>query len=504
MGSLDADVLKANAASSPANPLDPEEFRRQAHVTVDFLADYYRDVGSYPVRSQVEPGYLRELLPASAPDDPEPLDAILRDVRDLIVPGITHWQSPSFFAYFQCCGSTAGFLGEMLSTGFNVVGFNWVSSPAATELESIVMDWLGSTLALPKPFLFSGGGGGVLQGTTCEAILCTLAAARDRMLGRIGRDGIGKLVVYGSDQTHCGLQKAAQIAGIHPANFRAVKTYKEDHFGLSPEALRRAVDADEAAGLVPLFLCATVGTTPSAAVDPLPGLCAAAAEKGMWVHVDAAYAGSACICPEFRGFIDGVEGADSFSFNAHKWLFTTLDCCCLWVKSPDALVRALSTNPEYLRNRATETKSVVDYKDWQIALSRRFRALKLWMVLRSYGVANLRNFLRGHVRMAKDFEEMVAADGRFEVVVPRYFAMVCFRLLPPDGTGGGEETAANEINQRLLEAANASGKVYMTHAVVGGVYLIRFAIGTTLTEEWHVRAAWKVVVEHAEELLKEL
>nr|CAD1821559.1 unnamed protein product [Ananas comosus var. bracteatus] len=433
MGSLHADVLEANAAS------------------------------------QVEPGYLRKLLPASAPDDPESLDAILRDVRDLIVPGITHWQSPSFFAYFQCCGSTAGFLGEMLSTGFNVVGFNWVSSPAATELESIVMDWLGSTLALPKPFLFSGGGGGVLQGTTCEAILCTLAAARDRTLRRIGRDGIGKLVVYGSDQTHCGLQKAAQIAGIHPANFRAVETYKEDHFGLSPEALRRAVDADEAAGLVPFFLCATR------------------------VHL-----------PRVPGFIDGVEGADSFSFNAHKWLFTTLDCCCLWVKDPDALVRALSTNPEYLRNRATESKSVVDYKDWQIALSRRFRALKLWMVLRSYGVANLRNFLRGHVGMAKDFEAMVAADCRFEVVVPRYFAMVCFRLLPPDGAGGGEERAANEINRRLLEAVNASGKVYVTHAVVGGVYLIRFAVGTTLTEEWHVRAAWKVVVEHAEELLKEL
>ncbi|XP_020096428.1 tyrosine/DOPA decarboxylase 2-like [Ananas comosus] len=508
MGSLHTDVVleanNNNGAFGANNPLEPEEFRRQAHVMVDFLADYYRDVGSYPVRSQVEPGYLSKVLPGSAPNQPESLDAILRDVREHIVPGLTHWQSPSYFAYFPSSGSTAGFLGEMLSTGFNVVGFNWMSSPAATELESIVMDWLGGMLALPRPFLFSGGGGGVLQGTTCEAILCTLTAARDRMLGRVGREHIGRLVVYGSDQTHCALQKAAQIAGIHPANFRAVKTRREDHFGLSPAELRRAADADEAAGLIPLFLCATVGTTSSTAVDPLPGLCAAAAEKGMWVHVDAAYAGSACICPEFRGFIDGVEGADSFSLNAHKWFFTTLDCCCLWVKRPDALVRALSTNPEYLRNKATESRSVVDYKDWQIALSRRFRALKLWMVLRSYGVANLRNFLRGHVRMAKDFEAMVAADARFEVVVPRYFAMVCFRLLLPSPNAAGDETAANELNRRLLEAANASGRVYMTHAVVGGVYLIRFAVGATLTEEWHVRAAWKVVVEHAEELLKEL
>ncbi|KAJ4980432.1 hypothetical protein NE237_031269 [Protea cynaroides] len=474
------------------NALDPEEFRRQGHRIIDFLADYYRDIEKYPVRSQVEPGYLHKLLPDSAPNHPEPIQTILQDVETHIIPGITHWQSPNYFAYFPSSGSIAGFLGEMLSTGFNVVGFNWLSSPAATELETIVMDWLGKMLKLPNCFLFSGNGGGVLQGTTCEAILCTLIASRDRMLNKIGWENIGKLVVYGSDQTHCALQKGARIAGIHPNNFRPVSTSRLTAFGLSPDSLRSAILADLEARLVPLFLCATIGTTSSTAVDPIGPLCDVAKEFGIWVHVDAAYAGSACICPEYRHFMDGVENANSFSLNAHKWFFTTLDCCCLWVKDPSALIKALSTNPDYLRNNATETNTVVDYKDWQITLSRRFRAMKLWLVLRSYGVTNLRNFLRTHVKMAKHFEGLVIMDKRFEIVVPTTFAMVCFRLLPPPVT-----VHANELNQRFLESMNSSGRVYMTHAEVGGVYMIRFAVGATLTEERHVIAAWKVAQEHA-------
>ncbi|KAF5180974.1 Tyrosine/DOPA decarboxylase [Thalictrum thalictroides] len=475
MGSLHVEDLdNISKCTTVENPLDPEEFRRQGHMMIDFLADYYRDIEKYPVRSQVEPGYLRKELPDSAPYNPEPIETILEDVHKQIIPGITHWQSPNYFAYFPSSGSVAGFLGEMLSTGFNVVGFNWMSSPAATELESIVMDWLGKMLKLPKSFLFSGNGGGVLQGTTCEAILCTLTAARDRMLNKIGRENICKLVVYGSDQTHCALQKAAQIAGIHPKNFRAVPTTKSNGYGLSANALRSTILADIEAGLVPLFLCATVGTTSSTAVDPLGPLCEVANDYWIWVHVDAAYAGSACICPEFRHFIDGVENADSFSLNAHKWFFTTLDCCCLWVKEPSALIKALSTNPEYLKNKATESQQVVDYKDWQIALSRRFRSMKLWLVLRSYGVANLRNFLRSHVKMAKNFEGFVSLDKRFEIVVPRTFAMVCFRLLPPaspliksngyqngNGVYHKDETRANELNRRLLESINASGSAYI-------------------------------------------
>ncbi|KAL2523810.1 Tyrosine decarboxylase 1 [Abeliophyllum distichum] len=494
-----------NQKPETIKPLDPEEFRRQGHMVVDFLADYYRNVDKYPVRSQVEPGYLRERLPESAPDEPEPIEKILQDVQKDIVPGITHWQSPNYFAYFPCTGSIAGFLGEMLSTGFNVVGFNWMSSPAATELESIVMDWLGKMLKLPNEFLFSGGGGGVLQGTTCEAILCTLVAARDQMLNKIGRDNIGKLVVYGSDQTHSAFQKAAQIAGIDPKNIRAIQTTKASAFGLIPEALRSTIESDVEAGLVPLFLCPTIGTTSSTAVDPLAPLCEVAKEYGMWVHVDAAYAGSVCICPEYRHFLDGVENVDSFSFNAHKWFLTTLDCCCLWVKNPNALVKALSTYPEYLRNKATDSNQVVDYKDWQITLSRRFRSLKLWLVLRSYGVANLRMFLRSHIQMAKNFEGLIGMDKRFEVVVPRNFATVCFRISPIEIGKNHivpKEEATNEFNCKLLESINEAGKIYMTHAVIGGVYVIRFSVGTTLTENRHVNLAWKCIQEHANALLR--
>ncbi|CAI0407351.1 unnamed protein product [Linum tenue] len=314
-----------------------------------------------------------------------------------------------------------------------------------------------------------------------------LVAARDQKLAEIGKDKIGKLVVYCSDQTHCALQKAAKVVGIRPGNVRAVATTRAAAFALSPDSLESAVLADVEMGWVPLFLCATIGTTSTTAVDPLKPLCHVAKEYGMWVHVDAAYGGSACICPEFRHVIDGVEGADSFSLNAHKWFFTTLDCCCLWVKNPDALKRSLSTNPEYLRNQASDSGGVIDYKDWQLTLSRRFRSLKLWMVLRSYGVANLRSFLRGHVAMAKAFEKLVAGDDRFEVVVPRRFAMVCFRM-----------SANNLMNKKLLERVNGSGRVFMTHALVGGIYLLRFAVGSTLTEAEHVMEAWKVIQEHAD------
>ncbi|KAK3025983.1 hypothetical protein RJ639_041674 [Escallonia herrerae] len=419
MGDLKLNHSVENGSVSRLNPLDHEEFRRQGHMMIEFIADYYQNIEIYPVCSQVKPGYLRERLPESAPVSPEPLEIILKDVQKDIIPGITHWQSPNFFAYFPSSGSIAGFLGEMLSTGFNLVGFNWISSPAATELESIVMDWLGKMLKLPSSFLFS-------------------------------------------------------------------------------ESLRLAIISDVETGLIPLYLCCTVGTTSSTAVDPLGPLCAVAKEYGIWVHVDAAYAGGACICPEFRHFLDGVEDANSFSFNAHKWFFTTLDCCCLWVKHPSALISALSTDPEILNNKATESKQVVDYKDWQMALSRRFRALKLWLVLRSYGVTGLGDFVRGHVKMAKHFESLLAADKRFEVVFPTNFAMISFRVSPL-AIPNNEDV--NEFNRNLLESINASGGAYMVHAVVGGVYVIRLAVGATLTEYQHVKKAFKLVQDHANALL---
>ncbi|BAF26400.2 tyrosine decarboxylase-like [Oryza sativa Japonica Group] len=492
-----------------ARLLDADEFRRQGRLVVDLIADYYAGMGEYPVHPTVSPGFLRHRLPAEPPSrrEPDAFAAAMQDVRDVILPGLTHWQSPRHFAHFPASSSTAGALGEALAAGINVVPFTWAASPAATELEMVVVDWLGKALHLPERLLFAGGGGGSILGTTCEAILCALVAARDRKLAAIGEGRIGDLVVYCSDQTHFAFCKAARIAGIRREHCREIPTYRDDAFALSPAALRAAMRRDADAGLVPLFVCATVGTTQTTAVDPVGELCAAAAPHGAWVHVDAAYAGSAMVCPELRGAVaGGVEAVDSFSMNAHKWLLANNDCCVMWVRTPSALVAALGTDQEYiLKDAAAETaaadggEGVVDYKDWGITLTRRFRALKLWLVLRCYGVEGLREHIRSHVGMAAAFEGMVRADARFEVVTPRRFALVCFRLRSPN------KKTANELNRRLLEEVNAaSSGPYMSSANVGGVYMLRCAVGSTLTEERHVREAWKVVQDRATSILSKM
>ncbi|XP_060189824.1 tryptophan decarboxylase TDC1-like [Lycium barbarum] len=500
MGSLDSNnSTQTQSNVAKFNPLDPEEFRTQAHQMVDFIADYYKNIENYPVLSQVEPGYLRTQLPENAPYRPESFDTIMKDVTNHIVPGMTHWLSPNFFAFFPATVSSAAFVGEMLCNCFNSVGFNWLASPAMTELEMIVMDWLANMLKLPKTFMFSGTGGGVIQGTTSEAILTTLIAARDNKLENLGTDNIGKLVVYGSDQTHSTYTKACKLAGIFPCNIRAIPTFIESDFALSPVVLRRVIEADVAAGLVPLFLCATVGTTSTTAVDPISQLAEVANEFGIWLHVDAAYGGSACICPEFRQYLDGIEHANSLSLSPHKWLLSYLDCCCMWVREPNVLVKALSTNPEYLRNKRSEYDSVVDYKDWQVGTGRKFKSIRLWLVMRSYGVANLQCHIRSDVRMAKMFEGFVKSDPRFEIVVPRRFSLVCFRFNPVKES---EPAYIELLNKKLLDCVNSSGQVYMTHTKAGGIYMLRFAVGATLTEDRHVISAWKLIKESADALLK--
>ncbi|KAK1325309.1 Tyrosine/DOPA decarboxylase 1 [Acorus calamus] len=444
MGSLPVSTFK---------PLDIKALLEEIPVMAAFIADYYKDIETYPVRSKVEPGYLHRLLPDSSPRFPEPLTTILNDVRNDILPGLTHWQSPNFFAYFQANASNPGILGEMLCAALNVVGFNWISSPAATELETLVMDWMAKFLHLPREFTFASGGGGVIHSSTCEAVVCTMAAARDTALARIGFEGITRLVIYASDQTHFTFQKASKLVGIPPANFRVIAT-------------------------------SAVGTTAVGAVDPLAPLGELAREYGVWLHVDAAYAGACAACVEYGQYFEGLDRADSFSTNPPKWLLSNMDCCCLWVKNPSPLVSSLCTDAEILKNDASEAKRVVDYKDWQISLSRRFRALKLWLVMRS------------DVEMAEQFERMVGMDERFEVVAPRRFALVCFRLRPKKG-------GSCEMNRKLLEAVNASGRAFMTHAVVEGKYVLRMAIGATLTEERHVLGAWKVIQEMADGIISE-
>lgn len=487
----------------PMSVFEVEEFRKYGHRMVDFIADYYRDIAEYPVRSQVQPGYLECQLPTAAPEDPESLDDVLADVQSKIIPGVTHWQSPSFFAFYPANFSTAGFLGDMLSGGLNVIGFSWISSPAATELEQIVLDWLGKLLQLPEEFLFSGGGGGVIQGTASEAVCVAMLAARKRAVAKLMAEGaseteaFGRLTGYVSDQTHVSVQKAAQIAGV-AANLRVLPTNSSTNFSLSPAALRKAVAEDAANGFLPFFLCGTVGTTSSAAVDPLPELGDIALEYGMWFHVDAAFAGNACICPEVRHNLDGIEKVDSYSMNPHKWLLTNFDCSTLWLKDPRQLVAAMSTSPEYLRNKATDEKLVVDYKDWQLPLGRKFRSLKLWFTMRLYGASGLRKHIREHIRIAEHLESLVRTSDRFEMVAPRNFSLVCFRLKPLENDTDNGRT----VNATLLEAINSRGACFLTHTVLDGVFTLRMAIGSSRTELQHVMEAWTIINTEADRLMK--
>lgn len=475
------------------------------HQMVDFIADYFRDLETYPVQSQVQPGYLKKLLPESAPQDQDSLEDIFYDMHSKIFPGITHWQSPSFFAYYPSQTSTASILGEMLSASLSVVGFSWITSPAATELEIIVMDWLAKMLQLPSEFLSTGNGGGVIQGTACEAILVVMLAARKRAIARAAAEqgiseaeALGKLTVYTSDQAHACVNKASQLAGIATKNLRLIHADASTNYAVCADKVAKCVAADKAAGLIPFFLVGVIGTTSSAAVDPLSDLGDIAQEHSLWYHIDGAYAGNVCICPEYRPLLNGVEKADSFDMNLHKWFLTNFDCSCLWVKDRSPLLAALTTNPEYLRNKQSEANAVVDFKDWQIPLSRRFRALKLWMVLRMHGSDFLQTYLRSHCEQAKHFETLVRADSRFELMSQRIFSLVCFRVKPAAGDKGNGYT----LNKKLVEALNTGGDIMLTHTTLEGVYTIRFAIGAARTEMRHIVAAWKEIQRQTSKLLK--
>lgn len=482
-------VRSASGGASRApltSPMTPDEFREAAGRVADLIAEYQRGVGEMPVRSQVEPGYLSARLPDAAPEEPEPLDDILDDVREVIIPGLTHWQSPSFFGYYPANTSAAGQLGDMLSTAFNVIGFSWVAAPACTELETVTLDWLAGLLGLPEAFLSRGKGIGVIQGSASDATLVAVLAARKRCDGH----PLDRLTAYTSDQAHSSVEKACLVAGIPRANVRLLPATAATGYAATAEALEEAVARDVEAGFVPAVTVATVGTTSSGAVDPVRDLARVSAAHGLWLHVDAAYAGAAMVCPEHRHLMDGVEGADSVSMNTHKWLLTPFDCSPMWVRDRSLLVDALSATPEYLRNRHSESGLVVDYKDMQVPLGRRFRSLKLWMVLRSFGARQLREHIRRHVELARRFEEHVRADPRFELVTPRSLSLVCFRVRGAD----------DELNLRLLETVNATGRLFMIHTALEGRAVLRFVVGTPSTEERHVDDAWDTVREVADSM----
>jgi aromatic-L-amino-acid decarboxylase len=469
--------------------MDPEEFRKHGHAAVDWIADYYKRVESFPVLSQVAPGEIRKSLPSEAPQRGEPFERILADMDRIILPGITHWQSPNMYAFFPCNASGPGILGELLSAGLGVQGMLWATSPACTELETLILDWLVPALGLPEKFLSSNSGGGVIQDTASSATLCAVLAARERATHfASNRTGCtGKLVAYTSAQAHSSVEKAVKIAGIGQENLRLIAV--DDKFALHPQALAQAVREDLAAGLVPFFVCATVGTTSSNAIDPVPAIGAICRENNLWLHVDAAMSGTAALCPEFRYLHAGLEFADSYCFNPHKWMFTNFDCDCFYVADRRTLIQTLSVLPEYLRNQASESGAVIDYRDWQVPLGRRFRALKLWFVLRHYGIEGLQYHIREHVRLAQEFAQWVRKEEGFELAAQAPLNLVCFRLK------GGDQP-----NQRLMEALNRSGDLYLTHTRLDNKLTLRLSIGQTNTTARHVEQAWRRIQQEAGKL----
>jgi aromatic-L-amino-acid decarboxylase len=463
--------------------MTPDEFRRAGHALVDWIAAYHERVGELPVLAPVEPGAVRAALPPSPPEHGEPFDAVMADVDRVIVPGLTHWQSPSFFGFFPANTSPPAILGDLLSTGLGVQGMLWATSPAVTELESLVLDWRVELCGLPDRFRSTGAGGGVIQDSASSASLCALLAARERAR----RAGGGELVAYTSAQAHSSIEKDARVAGIE--HLRAIDV--DGTFAMRPDSLRAAIDADRRAGRTPFFVAATVGTTSSCAVDPVPGIADVAAEHGAWLHVDAAYAGSATVCPEHRDLLVGLDRADSYVFNPHKWLLTTFDCSAFFVADRRPLIDALSIVPEYLRNAASESGAVVDYRDWQVPLGRRFRALKLWFVIRSYGATGLREHIRRHVEMASDVARWVEDDDGWQLAAPPRLGLVCFRATLGGGATGDVDPAAEDsLNQRILDDCNRSGQLYLTHTRLDERLVLRLAIGGTYTRAPHVRSAW--------------
>jgi aromatic-L-amino-acid decarboxylase len=469
--------------------MTPDEFRKYGRAVVDWIADYYERIESFAVLSQVKPGQVRASLPSEPPLQGETFETILHDVERLILPGITHWQSPNFFAFFPANTSGPSILGELLSAGLGVQGMLWATSPACTELETHVMDWLVDMLGLPEKFKSCRAGGGVIQDSASSASLCALLAARERATQFIGneRGCDGRLIAYASTQTHSSVEKGVKIAGMGRQNLRLIGV--DGKFALRPDLLAGQIRKDRQAGLAPCFVCATIGTTSSNAIDPLPEIGEICRREGLWLHVDGAMAGTAAICPEYRHLQAGLEYADSYCFNPHKWMFTNFDCDCFYVADRAVLINTLSVLPEYLRNRATESGSVIDYRDWHIPLGRRFRSLKLWFVIRHYGVEGLRYHVRRHVELAQKFVRWVRDDPRFELAVPAPLNLVCFRHV------GGDE-----VNQRLMDRLNRSGKLYLTHTRLNERLTLRLCVGQTHTEEQHVQRAWELIQKAAEEV----
>ena len=467
--------------------MTPDEFRTHGHALIDWIAEYLEGVEQYPVASQVQPGDIRAALPEHPPSAPEPFTEVLADLDRVVMPGITHWQHPSFFAYFPGNSSYPAILGELAAAGLGVQGMSWVTSPACTEVETLMMDWMQELLGLPAKFRStSATGGGVIHGSASEATLASILAARWRVTGgAINNLGdTSHLVAYATSQAHSSIEKGLRIAGIGASQLRVVP--HDRSFAMRADEFARMVADDRAAGLTPFWVCCTRGTTSSMAFDPVAEVGEIAQREGLWLHADAAMSGIAALAPEHRWVNDGLELADSYCTNPHKWMGVNFDCDLFYTADRAALLGALSILPEYLRSAAAESGAAIDYRDWQIPLGRRFRALKLWFTIRAGGATDAVAMIRRHVAATQQLAEWVAADGRFEIVAPHPLNLLCLRL-----------KAGNEATDALIVAANETGRALFTRTVLDGVVACRVSVGARSTELQHVRAGWELLQQLA-------
>jgi aromatic-L-amino-acid/L-tryptophan decarboxylase len=469
--------------------MDPEEFRKYGKEVVDWIANYLKNPERYPVFPQIKPGDIKKQLPVSPPVAPESMNSILEDFNNIILPGITHWNHPGFHAYFSITGSAPGILGEMLSAALNVNGMLWRTSPSATELEEVVLDWLRQMLGLPPEFL------GVITDTGSASNLIALAAAREALHKRIreeglsGRTDIPRLRIYCSDQTHSSVEKAAIVLGVGHDGVRKISS--DNEFKMDMTAFSAALEEDKRNGWLPFAVVATIGTTSSTSIDPVSAIADICQREKIWLHVDGAYGGMAALIPEMHNILDGCDRADSFVTNPHKWLFTPIDCSALYTRHVGILKQAFSLVPEYLK---TSDGEVNNYMDWGVQLGRRFRSLKLWFVIRSFGVEGIISHLREHCRLARELASWIDADRDFERLASVPFSTVCFRYHPENIS---DEKRLEELNTQIMNSINSTGEVFLSHTKLHGKYTIRIAIGNLATTERHIIHLWDIVKQTA-------
>ncbi len=486
----------ANAIAESRKPIylslmDNEEFRRHAHELVDWMADYMNSVRDYPVLSPVRPGDIMKQVPDSPPQQGESFDKIFRDFMATIIPGMTHWQSPGFHAYFPGNSSPPSVLAEMLTATLGAQCMIWQTSPSAAELEEVVLNWLGQMIGLPPEWH------GVVQDTASTATLCSFLTARelrtDFRINSHGFAGDERFTVYGSTETHSSIDKAVRIAGFGTDCFRKVAV--TDNYAMDPRVLALTIEQDMKDGYTPLAVVATIGTTGSTAIDPINEVGEICRRHGIWFHVDAAFAGSSLLLEEMRWMIKGIQQVDTFVFNPHKWLFTNFDCSAYYVKDKEALIRTFEILPEYLKTH--EQSAVNNYRDWGIPLGRRFRALKLWFVIRSYGVDGLKALVKKHIDFAHQFADWIETSDDFELLAPVPVALVCFRYHPGGVDDPGE---LDRINERILHTVNRTGDIFITHTKLSGAYSLRFVCANLRVEHGDIEKAWRLISETARAL----